>query len=98
MLGEVCVCECDPCTSSSDSLCCPTGSICVVSKDNCKERVGEADAKRRGFSHIFSSGLLARLMAVCVCVGLQSTQVGLRTMSLYDSVHVCVSLSMHACA
>lgn len=40
----------------------------MVSKDNCKERVGEADAERRGCSHIFCSGLLARLMAVCVCV------------------------------
>lgn len=30
VLGEVC----DPCTSSPDSQCCPTGSVCVVSKDN----------------------------------------------------------------
>lgn len=68
----------------------------MVSKDNCKERVGEADAERWGCSHIFCSGFLARLMAVCGC--LQSTQVGLRTMSLHDNVYVCVYFCMHACA
>lgn len=70
------VCLCDLRTSSSDSLCCPTGSVCVVSKGNCRERVGEVDAERRGCSHIFCSGLLACLMAVCVSVCVSAEHAG----------------------
>lgn len=62
--------------------------------------MGEADEERQGCSHTFCSDLFACLIAVRVCVCLQSMQVGLCKMSLRDNVWLCVRVHsrMHVCA
>lgn len=85
---------CDPCTSSPDSQCCPTGSVCVVSNGNDRRAKGSLMQRGRAAAAC-SLWVCLHVWLLCMCVRLQRMQVGLCTVSLNGSVCICLCVHVH---
>lgn len=84
---------CDPCVSSPDSRCCPTGSVCVVSQGNGLRAWGEADWCRE--AGLQPHALLAFATYVCVCARVAAEDAGVENVTQLGSV--CLYVHVRSC-